>query len=210
MTSKHRFYIVYLLIAATALYLSFHSDVAVPLNRPLDEFPKNICNWRMVSQEQFSEQILHTLKPTDYLSRIYEGSGGRTVQLYIGYSDGVEGGGDIHSPKHCLPGNGWYEDSSKRIQLDINGKKIGMVKAVYQKGDVKELFYYWFQVHGRAFSDEYSLKLAQIGNSILHQRRDAAFVRIAVPVDMDEGQSSASGMRFMRDFYPAIMDSLPS
>jgi EpsI family protein len=208
--SRSRFLTVYLLIAAAALYISLHADVTVPVNAPLESFPAMIGGWRMTSQIELDEAVIDTLRPTDYLERTYEGRDGGTVELYIGYHGGGKESGEIHSPKHCLPGSGWQEDSSIRTQMNIDGRKINLVRAVYQKGETEELFYYWYQVGEHTLSDMYSLKLAQIADSILHNRRDAAFVRISVPVQADETRASADGKKFIQDFYPTIRKFLPS
>lgn len=210
MISKSRFIILYVFLAATGLYINLHADVTVPMNRPFAEFPTGVKEWRTVSREEFPESVLDVLKPTDYLSRVYAGSAGQPVQLYIGYHGGGKKGGEIHSPRHCLPGSGWYEASSKRTSLDIGGgRNVNLVEAVYQKGERKELFLYWFQVQDRTLTDEYALKRSQIVNSMLHRRRDASFVRISVPLEGRPEQCLAAGERFVRDFYPVIAEHLP-
>jgi EpsI family protein len=73
----------------------------------------------------------------------------------------------------------------------------------------KELFLFWFQVKGKVMSDEYSLKIYQILNSILYGRKDSAFIRISVPVGDDENKAFLSGMKFLKDFYPVIQEFLP-
>jgi EpsI family protein len=209
MISKTRLFTVCCLLLAASVYITFHSDILVPMNRHFDEFPARLKSWRMVSQSELDEQTLDILKPTDYLLRTYEGNGG-IVQLYIGYHGGGQNSGEIHSPKHCLPGSGWCEVSGGRMELDIGGKKIELTKALYEKGGGKDLFYYWYQAGDHSLSNEVSLKLAQIGNSILHRRRDAAFVRISVPVHGSEEQSAALGRQFIEDFYEVIKGFLPA
>lgn len=209
MIKKSHFIAVYVLLALTGLYVNLHADIAVPLNRPFAEFPREVGGWRAVSETEFSDRVLEVLKPTDYLSRTYTGSNGRTVQLYIGYHGGGKGAGEIHSPKHCLPGSGWYEVSNTKTRLDVGGKQMNLVHAVYQKGESTELFLYWFQVGDKTISDEYSLKISQIVNSMFHRRRDASFVRISVPVQGDQAQAAATGERFVRDFFPVIREVLP-
>jgi EpsI family protein len=83
------------------------------------------------------------------------------------------------------------------------------VRALYQKGESKELFLYWFQVRDRSISDEYSLKMAEILNSALYRRRDASFIRISVAVDGDSNQATARGEQFIRDFAPLFREYLP-
>ena len=209
MNNKMRFIIVYIILAAAALIITFHKDTVVPTNRPLSEFPRQVHSWQISNRTEFGTEVMKVLKPTDYLYSQYKDTGGKTVNLYIGYHGGGKDGGEIHSPKHCLPGSGWYEVSAHTGKLAIPGGAINLVRAVYQKGDNKELFIYWFQVRDRSISSEYSLKLAQIVNSALYRRRDASFIRLSVPVGTDLDQAIASGEQFIRDFEPSFREFLP-
>jgi EpsI family protein len=204
-----KFIIVYILFAMTAMVITFHKDVAVATNRPFSEFPQNVLSWQMVNQNEFSAEILKVLKPTDYLYRQYKDTDGKVLSLYIGYHDGGSGGGEIHSPKNCLPGSGWFEASSQRGVLSTSHGTINLVRAVYQKGDSKELFLYWFQVRDRSISDEYSLKVAEITNSVMSGRRDASFIRISLPIESSYDQALAKGEQFIRDIEPAFRAFLP-
>lgn len=209
MTDMARFMIVYALFTAAALVIMFHRDMEVPINRPFSEFPDQVKSWQLSKRSEFSANILNVLKPTDYLFRQYKDAGGQSVSLYIGYHSGGKDSGGIHSPKHCLPGSGWYEVSTRRDVLEIPGSRINLVRSVYQKGETRELFLYWFQVRGRSISDEYSLKLAEIVNSALHRRRDESFIRVSVPVDSDIEHAVAKGEQFIRDFEPLFREYLP-
>ena len=204
-----RFLLLYLLLATTGLYLLVRSDIPVPMNRPFDSFPMVTDRWRMTYQEEFDPETLKVLNATDYLARRYVSERGETVGLYIGYHAGVRERGEIHSPRQCLPGSGWFEASGRRTVVEAGSEKVNMAQAVYQKGDAKELFLYWFQVRGRTLDDEYSLKWSQITGSLLHRRRDAAFIRITVPVESSEEQAAAVGIQFIRDMYPLIVNHLP-
>ena len=164
----------------------------------------------MTAQERFTEDILSVLKPTDYLSRRYEGSTVGRVGFYIGYHDGGKESGEIHSPKNCLPGSGWQQLSSERMDLKEPLGTINLVKAVYQKGSSRELFLYWFQMRDKTIADEYVLKLAGISSSVVHGRKDAAFIRVSVPFEVDEQEAAATGIRFIRDVYPLIREFLPA
>lgn len=209
MNSMMRFIIVYVLFGAAALVISFHRDSVVPTNRPFAEFPRQVKSWQVSSRSEFSADVLGVLKPTDYLYSQYKDSDGKMVSLYVGYHGGGKGGGEIHSPKHCLPGSGWYEVSTRSGVLATPNGSINLVRALYQKGDSKELFLYWFQVRDRSVSNEYFLKLAQIANSALYRRRDASFIRISVPVESNIEQATARGEQFIRDFEPLFREFLP-
>ncbi|MGB9082490.1 MAG: exosortase C-terminal domain/associated protein EpsI [Desulfuromonadaceae bacterium] len=209
MINKMRFVIVYVLFAIAALVINFHRDIEIPTNSPFNEFPQQIKTWQILNRSEFSADVLKVLKPTDYLYRQYKDDAGKTVSLYIGYHSGGKDSGGIHSPKQCLPGSGWYEESSRRMGVVTPGGTINLVRAVYQKGESKELFLYWFQVRNRSISSEYSLKLAEIMGSALHRRRDASFIRVSVPFDSDIDHAESRGEQFIRDFEPLIKEYLP-
>lgn len=209
MKTPLRFALIYLLFGCVALYLHLHTTVVVPSLKPLDSFPQQQADWRMTSEWSFSAGVLDVLKAADYISRQYTDGAGNKVTLYVGYHSGGKDAGGIHSPKHCLPGSGWYEISSQRGTMDLQQGPLKVVRAIYQKGEQKELFLYWFQVRGRSLSDEYSLKLAEITNSLLYRRVDSAFIRISVPFETDQARAVALGERFTRDFYPLLQEFLP-
>jgi EpsI family protein len=209
MSSLMRFVIVYALFTAAALVINFHRDSNIPINHSFSDFPKQVQSWRMTNRSEFSAAVLSVLKPTDYLSCQYKDGAGETVDLYIGYHGGGKGGGEIHSPKHCLPGSGWHEVSSRSGGLEVPGDIINLVRAVYQKGDNSEVFLYWYQVRDHSISNEYSLKLAEIMNSVMYRRRDASFIRVSVPVESDVNQAVAKGEQFIRDFEPSFREFLP-
>lgn len=209
MIKSPRFIIVWFLMVVTGLYINLHSDISVTINKPFNEFPISNEGWQMISQSVFSEGELKVLKPTDYMYRDYLNPNGSHVQIYIGYHGGGKNGGSIHSPKHCLPGSGWYKVKNNKISLDVGTQEIDIVKAVYQKGEEKTLFLYWYQVKGKSLSDEYFLKLSEILNSIIYRRRESAFIRVSVPFEIDEEKAFSTGIQFIRDFYPIIQDFLP-
>lgn len=209
MMGSLRYIIVFVLLIAAAVFVHTHEDVKVPVARPLTEIPLRQGPWSLVAQSQFSQDILDVLRPTDYLSRVYRNEAGEQVSLYLGFHGGGPESGPIHSPKNCLPGSGWFEIAQQRRTLQIGGETLTLVEAVYQKGEGKELFLYWYQVRGDSLSDEYALKLAEVKNSIFHSRRDSAFIRISLPFDSDQQKAVALGESFVRDFYPQIVAVLP-
>ena len=211
MIKTWRFIVVYLLMAAAGLYVTLHKDIKVPANIPLRDFPATNGEWRQVSRGEFSDEILQVLKPTDYLSAQYVNPQGDKVSLYIGYHGGGKGGGEIHSPKHCLPGTGWFKLSEQVVNLKVDGRDLPVVQAVYQKGGEKEIFNYWFRVKGdEAVTSEVGLKLAQIRSSMISRRRDATFIRISAIVGADEQGKQAAVVKFIQDFYPLFQKFLPS
>lgn len=209
MKKYYRFLVVYFFLFLAILFVNLHEDIAVPANRPLDEIPLTLADWRMVSQSEMGEGVLANLKPTDYLSRVYVDGAGNRVVFYLGYHGGGPDSGPIHSPKHCLPGGGWQILQQEKKEVPVVGGVVSSVQSVYQQGEEKVLFLYWFQVKGAILTNEYALKFAEIKNSILYNRRDSAFIRISVMAGDDVEQAKLAVEQFVRDFYPSIVQVLP-
>ncbi|MBC16740.1 MAG: EpsI family protein [Desulfovibrio sp.] len=205
-----RILIVCVLLIAAGAYVHFVKPQPVFLEKPLRQFPLVVGDWTMSRSDTFSQEILDVLRPTDYMSRNYVDSNGQVVSLYMGYHGGRQGDGGIHSPRNCLPGAGWYLDSTEAISVQAGEKgTIDIVNTVMSKGPTTLSFYYWFQVRGNVLNDEYSLKLAEVWNTLSAQRKDAAFIRISMPVESrDNGRTDAMD-RFVNDFYPVIHEYLP-
>lgn len=204
-----RFAIVCVLMILAASYIHLHKDIQVPVNKPFSVFPAQHGDWKMIGESYMTDQVLEKLKPTDYLFRSYQNGRGERVSLYVGFHGGGKDGGEIHSPKHCLPGSGWYEVNSEKLKFGISTGALNLVKSLYRKAESKELFLYWFQVRGDTLDNEYSLKLVEIANSAVYRRRDAAFIRVSVPFADDEAAAMRAGEAFIRDFSPVINSFLP-
>jgi len=206
---NRRLLIVCVLLIAAGAYVNMVKPQPVLLEKPLIQFPMVVGKWSMIRKDTFSQAILDVLRPTDYLSRNYTDPEGNEVSLYIGYHGGRPGDGGIHSPRNCLPGAGWFLDSTDIIKVKAGDHDIDIVNTVMSKSETTISFYYWFQVRGHVLNDEYSLKLAEIWNTFSAQRKDASFVRISMPIKKgSEGRTEALDS-FVNDFYPSIYQALP-
>lgn len=210
MNIRFRFIFIMLLLAAAGTYMNFHRDLEVPLARPFGEFPASHAGWRMTGQANLGENIIKVLMPTDYLSRRYAREDGASVDMYLSFFNGGPDAGRIHSPKHCLPGGGWTEMSSRHTTLDLGGEAVDLAQAVYAMGNNREVIYYWFSMRGKTMSDEFSLKIAEITGSMFHRRRDQSFMRISVQGGGSLEAAEKQIEDFLRDFYPLIRDFLPN
>jgi EpsI family protein len=205
-----RYLAIMALMAFAALYMAYHRVHPTPLPMPLAEFPSRIGDWRLIQNSQFDQETLDLLRPTDYLAKRYQRPDGAVVDIYIGYHDGARQAGQLHSPRNCLPGSGWYEASSERINVPMQDGNMSAVLALYQKDAVSELFLYWFEVGGASVSNEYNMKLRQVLNSIRQGRQDACFVRISVPVMDSKFSAVEQAMAFLKAVHPILKHSLPS
>ncbi len=192
-----------------ALYLNlFPFYEVVPLKRPFADFPLNLNGWSG-KEYFFDEKILDNLRVKEYLLREYRKDNDR-ISVYIGYYGSQKEGAQIHSPKNCLPGGGWFKLSEKTDQLNIDGLGlVRFVESVYQKGKEQEIFIYWYKMKNTYITNEYILKLYMIINSLRYGRNDAAFIRLSSLVKKDRVKNMRVMKVFMDDFLPQLKDYLP-
>ncbi|KPK31762.1 MAG: hypothetical protein AMK70_11815 [Nitrospira bacterium SG8_35_1] len=192
-----------------ALFVNLYSFKSqIPLKRPLDSLPMQWKGWAG-NDYFFDEIILDRLGVNEYMMREYRKEN-RKVSMYIGYYGSQKKGSQIHSPKHCLPGSGWLILSEKEGSLTIKDVgEVHYVNAVYQKGEDKEVFYYWYKMKDEYITNEYVLKLYMILNSLRYGRNDAAFIRLSGSFGENENNSMLTIKSFMQDFLPLLKDYLP-
>ena len=208
----YTFVLSILLVGFAGFFMTFHTTNPTPLPSPLNEFPVEVAQWRLVREEIFSQEALNVLRPTEYLYRRYVRPDGSAVNLYIGYHDGARNAGQIHSPKNCLPGGGWFQESSRTTSLELpGGRRMPLEEAVYRQGDAVEVMLYWFEAGGVQVTNEYAFKLKEIENSVFRGRRDAVFVRIGVSAGRDTLEQSFQVARsFLYEAWPSLKAYLPS
>ena len=84
-------------------------------------------------------------------------------------------------------------------------------RAVLQKGEFKQLSYYWFPKKGRTLTNAYQLKWYTFWDALTRQRTDGALVRVITLVhDMEEVEDAEKRLQgFVRDIDPILSEFLP-
>jgi Protein of unknown function (DUF3485) len=118
-----------------------------------------------------------------------------------------------HSPKNCLPGNGWQPVETGLISISAPGRADPIVanRYVASHGDEKAVVIYWYQSHRRIVASEYAAKFWLVADSIRYHRSDTALVKVVVPVVEEHTDSATSiGVNFVRAFFPELARRLPA
>lgn len=197
------------ILVAVALLMRFvplHRDI--PLKKPFSQFPLLVNGW---TGKDFTldEEMLEKLRVSEYLSREYMNPP-HLVQLYVGFYSSQQEGAQIHSPKHCLPGGGWYALSETTRTTKLRGYgTVHYVESLYQKGDEKQVFVYWYQMKNATITGDYGLKMQMILNSLRYHRNDGAFIRLSAPLRGSEAETVASLGKFMNEVLPHLWEHLP-
>jgi EpsI family protein len=131
--------------------------------------------------------------------------------LFIAYFKSQKYGGQIHSPKHCLPGGGWRIESIEPFRLELTkGDQKLINRLVIGTHDYKSVMFYWYETRSGTIRNEYALKFDLVKNALLFRPTDAAIVRLTVTVpDGDIKTATAAGIDFLQKFHPYIIASLP-
>ena len=187
-----------------------------PERTQFTRFPLFHENW-LGRESRIDSAILQTLKLTDHIIADYKHPDfGLPVNLYVAYYGSQRKGASVHSPRSCIPGDGWViaDLSQKAVQTvsGASGQETLMVNRVLiQKDDVGQLVYYWFDQRGRNLTNEYLVKWYLFWDALTLNRTDGALVRLVVPVPDGTNIEDAEAQlqRFVMDFYPRFGEFIP-
>lgn len=167
----------------------------------------------MTAEYPIEKAVQDVLKATDTLSRIYHEEGSPyAVSLFIAFFKSQRSGVAPHSPKNCLPGNGWVPERSEIVRFPVPGNPEGIEVNQYivQKGDTKNVVVYWYQSRGRVVASEYKAKAYVMADAITANRTDTALVKVIAPVVNDDvEQALRVTRRFVSESYPQVARALP-
>ncbi|MBV1906051.1 MAG: VPLPA-CTERM-specific exosortase XrtD [Pseudomonadales bacterium] len=179
-------------------------------------FPLFHENW-LGREGRIDSAVLQSLKLTDHLIADYTSPDySLPVNLYVAYYGSQRKGASVHSPRSCIPGDGWViaDLSQKTLPTIKEGSGVSSLqvnRVLIQKGEVGQLVYYWFDMRGRNLTNEYLVKWYLFWDSLVKNRSDGALVRLVVPLPdgTDIENAEAELQEFIYDFYPRFRDFIP-
>lgn len=205
-------YYAVLLILSVALALSLFMEKrqeVVPTRAEFIEFPMKLGEWqgrRQVMEKIYTDQ----LKFTDYiLADFARKNGGSAVNFYSAYYASQRKGASVHSPRTCLPGGGWVINSLTTEKIDdalVSGKPLNFNRVLIDKGEDRQLVYYWFQQRGRILTNEYLVKWFLLWDALTMNRTDGALVRLTTLVQRTEDINQAD--QRLKDFLKLMQPQL--
>ena len=201
-----------ILLLQGVVLLSYQKPESVPPSKPLREFPTQVSGWKMVSEGVVEKEVQDVLQADDLLNRNYQFEGEAVANLFVAAFRSQRNGKAPHSPKNCLPGSGWVQQSSTIEMLPVEGgKQIEVNRYLVGKGDARSLVYYWYQSRDRSVANEYTAKYYVVRDAISLNRTDTALVRVVVGVPSSDAVPLAD--KYARDLiaksYPHLSSVLP-
>ncbi|MCK9609092.1 MAG: VPLPA-CTERM-specific exosortase XrtD [Methylomonas sp.] len=186
----------------------------IPQRKAFFNFPLQLGAWQG-QRESIEQKYLDTLKLTDYIVANYVAADAQSsVNFYSAYYESQRKGASVHSPRSCIPGDGWQITSFGQREfpdMQVQGSPLKINRAVIEKGEYKQLVYYWFQQRGRSITNEYLVKWYLFYDAITMHRTDGALVRLVTSLDKGQDIDVADQrlQAFMRDMVKVLPDYLP-
>lgn len=169
-----------LLVAAIASsFLAARAEIH-PSRSDFASFPMKLGDWQGKSSS-LEKIYLDALKLDDYILADYVKDGKSFANFYVAYYVSQRTGESAHSPRSCIPGGGWRIKSITQHLVDgvrFGDTPLRVNRLEIQKGDYKQLVYYWFQQRGRVITNEYMVKWYLFWDALTRNRTDGALVRL--------------------------------
>jgi exosortase D (VPLPA-CTERM-specific) len=189
-------------LAAGQMALRLSHAPPVPLLQSFDKFPLTLGHYQG-RRAYLDEPMARAVGADAYFEAQYSNPGHEPVSLWIAYfeaqSKKVEG--RIHSPLICLTGSGWTILESKIVNV---GPNLPVRYLLMEKGDSREVVYYWYLQQGTWLASEYSSRLFMGWNGLIRHRNDGAIVRLITPAGLDVAQARARLDTFVRLLKPVL------
>ena len=182
-----------LLVAGVALVLAFQPtrEQIRPAREMFADFPLQLPGGWQGRTEALAPDIVAWLATDDYLLVDYTRPDTPGINLYSAYYATQSGGGSAHSPRTCIPGDGWAITSLSETSVPAGNGVLKVNRAIIEREGHRQLVYYWFNERGRDLTDELQVKWYILRDGIVRKRSDGALVRVVTAVQPSESTADA-------------------
>jgi len=176
----------------------------------LHQLPLELGRWQATGENSLEQDVTAYLKPDDYILRDYvDATGGPAINLFVAYFKSLQNSYGPHSPRICLPGNGWLVRSSKidSIQVPERAEPIPVNEYVMDKSGDHILVLYWYQNDRNIWAEEFQAKLRLLPDLIRYRRADVSLVRVVMPTRGEAAPGDvAASLEFTRQLFPKLVE----
>jgi EpsI family protein len=201
------------LIIQGSLFYGYSRGETPPEAKPLETFPTELGNWRMLQQGVMEPEIKDVLRADDYVTRDYAASSTQVANLFVAFFKTQRAGQTPHSPKNCLPGSGWVWTVSDVIPVTVPGREapIAINRYVISKGEDKGVVLYWYQSRDRVVAKEYQAAAYVAWDALRYNRTDTSIVKVTVRiVNNQEEAATQTGIDFIKSFFATLRQYFPA
>jgi EpsI family protein len=202
--------VLLLCAAAAALWMPERSQQA-PARQTFASFPLELPGGWQGRPERMDAEIVAVLAVTDYHIANYSRGNEPWVNFYSAYYASQSGGESSHSPRTCIPGGGWAISEIRDTTVPLQSGPLVVNRTFIQKGEQRQLVYYWFRQRGRNITGEFDVKWYILRDAIVHDRSDGALIRLVTPLLPGEAEAQADKrlVDFMGVMHPRLGAFIP-
>jgi exosortase D (VPLPA-CTERM-specific) len=190
-----------------------------PPRQSFIEFPLAFDGGWRGKPDNIAPEVLAALALDDHFIANYKrtdlGAEEPWVNLYVAYYANQSGGESTHSPRTCIPGDGWAITQLTQIPVEwdrsttnTTSPAMRVNRALIQKGEYRHLVYYWFAQRGRNLTDEFDIKWFILRDAITNNRSDGALIRMITPIGATEDPAKAD--RRLTTLLSQVQPRLPA
>lgn len=155
-------------------------------SKSLSQFPTMLGQWR-ASESRLPPSVEAVAGASEYYYGDFYSPAKSKVNLYIAYYQDQKKGAAPHSPKVCIPGDGWVITNDEPVLIKSkNGKNYEVSKLIITKDEHTIVTYYWLKQGSKIFRQQFIARLNLIWFSITENRADAALIRMVSEVGGNE------------------------
>ncbi|HTR35362.1 MAG TPA: EpsI family protein [Bryobacteraceae bacterium] len=202
-----------LVLQAAASHMISIDERTIPIPG-LHLIPMDLGGWRAGGEQSLDQAVTDYLRPDEYILRDYvDPARGEAVNLFVAYFKSLQNSYGPHSPRICLPGNGWLVLSSKVDSIPVPGRRepIPVNDYVMEKSGDHILVLYWYQNNRNIWAEEFQAKLRLLPDLVRYRRADVSLVRLvtAVPGEYSQKERTAT-LDFTRLLFPKLVERFAS
>jgi EpsI family protein len=200
------------LIAQTVALRAVSRPESVVPAPPLATFPVQVGSWTLAQEGYVDEDTRAVLQADDLLSRTYGRPGNQlATNLFVASFLSQRNGKTPHSPKNCLPGAGWVQQTSEILPVAIPGAgPIEVNHYVIANRDARSDVMYWYQSRDRVMASEYRAHLWTMADAIRYNRTDTALIRVITPILAGQEETARkTNIEFIQAVFPVLRGYLP-
>ncbi len=184
-----------------------------PNRHDFSSFPDTIGTWTGI-RSKLEEKYLDILDLSDYALWDYRNRTNIPINMFIAYYNNQKPGKSYHSPRSCLPGDGWEMRNISTIKLPkikIGDTALRVTRMQITKGNRSQVVYYWFQQRDQIITNEFMAKWYIFWNSLVHKRSDGSLFRFTTILQPGETWREADNRLtdFITVAIPVLYDFTP-
>ena len=191
MKDKNFYIIVGILVIVGLISLFSYMPTRLETNFKIkmSDFPKAIGEWTS-EDVPLDERTYELLETKNLIMRDYKNSKGKTVNLYIVYSQ--DNRKVAHPPEICLQGGGATVVDKTSIQLTGS---IKAVKLILEKAVSRELVVYWYKL-GNANTNIFLKQQFKMAiEHLLGKKTPIAMVRVLTVIEDNRQEEALSRLK---------------